>query len=549
MRLRDESGQGSIEYAGALALIAIVFGVLAATDVPAKVRGAVGPAVCRMLGTDCGTTAAASTPPAAAKPAGDQPPSPINFDTPFPVLPFPGSYEVACAYGSGCDPGKGVSVGHKAGMTVERSPTTLDDEGCPQTQLGVKGTLELVANAKGETAKAGGTMTGVVGSATGYSVTVPPDQVDRIAAGDRSAPNPVDPRTIRQDESVELSEEFYAGARMEANYRQLQVEMGYEKGRKVSAGVERVSPSTVRISVGDKDFVRDALSLGAGEGPVSVAVARGRELSDGGLRQVDVDISTQAGWKAYQSFLTSGRIPKDGAPGTSGASKSKVVEYKDQTSIKGTFGDHALSRILSESGSTGIETRKADGTVENSFTGHVNDVGVVVVTETKPGGKPTPKQYSLTLENVDPKVIERYESDTGLKLARGPGDTLRFDFKPEDFDQMRSQAFDQVMHSMKQDNPELTEAQVREIMADGGDEFSNPVNSTNDNAFEVATGTDDEILEQLYLGSGPNRDPNLALDGLLDFQNRTIAAQGGERGDLVSEHPEARLPGSVPASC
>ena len=178
----------------------------------------------------------------------------------------------------------------------------------------------------------------------------------------------------------------------------------------------------------------------------------------------------------------------------------------------------------------------------------MNDVGVVVITETPPGGKPTPKQYSLTLENVDPGVIERYESDTGLKLARGPDNTLRFDFKPEDFDQMRSQAFDQVVHDMRRDNPELTEAQVREIMEDG-DEFNNPVNSTQDNAFEVATGSDDEILEQLYLGSGANRDPNQALDSLLDFQNRTIAAQGGERGDLVSEHPEALLPGSVPIDC
>ena len=88
-------------------------------------------------------------------------------------------------------------------------------------------------------------------------------------------PNPVDPRTIRAGESVELSQEFYAGHDLEASYRALQLELGYEEGTRVSAGVSRVDPSTVRIYVGDEDFVRNALSLGVGNDAAGVALAAG----------------------------------------------------------------------------------------------------------------------------------------------------------------------------------------------------------------------------------------------------------------------------------
>ena len=39
-----------------------------------------------------------------------------------------------------------------------------------------------------------------------------------------------------------------------------------------------------------------------------------KDLSDGKLHAVDIDISTEAGWNAYQAFLASGRLPQPGAP-------------------------------------------------------------------------------------------------------------------------------------------------------------------------------------------------------------------------------------------
>jgi Flp pilus assembly pilin Flp len=48
-RMREERGQTAVEYAGILALIAIVFGALFAADIDGKIRETVGPAVSDIL--------------------------------------------------------------------------------------------------------------------------------------------------------------------------------------------------------------------------------------------------------------------------------------------------------------------------------------------------------------------------------------------------------------------------------------------------------------------------------------------------------------------
>ena len=202
---------------------------------------------------------------------------PVDFDLPFPVLPFPGSVSVSCTYSTSspgaCQPsdGPGVSVGTEGELEIERSEYDVDAEAATQT-LSVTASLELQTTVPGETPVASGSLTTFLGEASTYSVTVPPDEAE-IEHGDRPVPNPIDPRTIQAGESVELSQEFYAGHDIEASYRALQLELGYEEGTRVSAGVSRVSPSTVRVYVGDEDFVRNALSVGVGNDAAGVALA------------------------------------------------------------------------------------------------------------------------------------------------------------------------------------------------------------------------------------------------------------------------------------
>ena len=219
---KGQSGQASSEYAGILAVVAIVFLALFATGLAPTVADAASDAVCAIIGDDCETADDGSGDPGGGGPT--EGPAPVDFDLPFPVLPFPGSVSVSCSYSSSspglCQDGPpGVSVGAEGSFEIERSETTLDPEGCPTQTLSVTGRLELQTTASGETPVASGELQNYLGEATTYSVTVPPDAADAIEHGDRSVPNPIDPRTIHAGESVELSQEFYAGNGQKASYR------------------------------------------------------------------------------------------------------------------------------------------------------------------------------------------------------------------------------------------------------------------------------------------------------------------------------------------
>jgi hypothetical protein len=553
--LKGQSGQASSEYAGILAVVALVFVALFASGLAPTVADATSNAVCAIIGKGCDSGADPGDG------SGDdggptEGPSPVDFDLPFPVLPFPGSASVSCSYSSSspglCQDGPpGVSVGAEGTFEIERTDTTLDPEGCPTQTLSVKGKLELQTTASGETPVASGELKNYLGEATSYSVTVPPDAADAIEHGDRSVPNPIDPRTIRAGESVELSQEFYAGNGQKGSYRGLQLELGYDEGKRVSAGVSRVNPNTLRVYVGDEDFVRNALSLGIGTDAAGVALAAGAELSDGKLRSVDIDISTSAGWKAYQHFLRSGRLPGDGAPGTSDPTSSDVFKFTDKTQLEAHLGNLTIGGILAESGANGVETTNADGSVDGSFVAHYNDAGVAVTTHTEPGGEPEPTRYSLLLENVSDSTIDMYEHVTGQPLAHGDDNQVRFDFTPEDFEQIQAQAFDQVKHRLEQNRVDLSDEELRDIMEEypnGGDPYG--INDSFSQAYEIAAAeSPEQVLYNLYLGSGVGRDGDVGLMSLIDFMQATTAARH-DIHDWPKDHPDSLLPGSpVAPSC
>jgi hypothetical protein len=552
--LSEQSGQASGEYAGILAVIAIVFVALFASGLAPTVADAASSAVCAIIGKGCDGGGETGGEPTGGGPT--EGPSPIDFDLPFPVLPFPGSLSVSCSYTSSspglCQDGPpGVSVGAEGSLEIERTDTTLDAEGCPTQTLSVTGRLELQTSVSGETPVASGELESYLGEATTYSVTVPPDAADAIENGDRGVPNPIDPRTIQAGESVELSQEFYAGNGQKGSYRGLQLELGYDEGTRVSAGVSRVDPSTLRVYVGDEDFVRNALSLGIGTDAAGVALAAGAELSDGKLKSIDIDISTSAGWRAYQQFLESGRLPRDGAAGTSDPTSSDVFEFTDKTQLEAHVGNLSIGGVLAESGATGVETTNADGSVDGSFVAHYNDAGVAVTTHTEPGGEPEPTRYSLLLENVSDGTIDLYEHVTGRPLAHGEDNQVRFDFTPEDFEQIQEQAFDQVVHRLEQNRIDIGEDELRDIMEEyphGGDPYG--IDDALDNAYEIAVAENPEqVLYELYLGSGVGRDGDVGLQSLIDFMQATTAARHDLR-DWPHEHPDSLLPGSpVAPSC
>jgi len=96
--LRGQSGQASGEYAGILAVVMIVFVALFASGLAPTVAGAASDAVCTIIGKGCDS----GEDPGGGDGGGgpSEGPSPVDFDLPFPVLPFPGSMSVSCSYTS-----------------------------------------------------------------------------------------------------------------------------------------------------------------------------------------------------------------------------------------------------------------------------------------------------------------------------------------------------------------------------------------------------------------------------------------------------------------
>ena len=87
-----------------------------------------------------------------------------------------------------------------------------------------------------------------------------PDAADAIEAGDRAPRRTRSTRArSRRARAIQLNEDYYPGIKAKATYRELQVEMGYDEGTRVSSGVKRIDARTVRVMVGDEDFVKQAL--------------------------------------------------------------------------------------------------------------------------------------------------------------------------------------------------------------------------------------------------------------------------------------------------
>lgn len=449
--VRGVRGQTAAETLGALLIVSVIIAAMATTDAGAKIARESKRIVCQIGGGDCPAT------PEEPQPGGDPPPfeleGPPIVDRALPVLPFPGSVTVSCTVDKRqpetCVPKgqPGVSVQASGEIKIERSETRLDLEGCPFQTLSVQGTMKLIANAEAKNARASGKLQGYLGQATKYAVTVTPENAEAIESGDRRPPNPLDPRTLNQGESIQLSEEYFAGVKAAGTYRHIQLEMGYDRGTRVSAGVRRIDDTTVRVMIGDEDFVRQALKLGVSLGDASVSIGNSKDLSDGKLEAIDLDISTEAGWNAYQAFIDSGELPNPGAPGTSAPTRSQTVRYTDSTEFSAKLGGLSIGVPGSSSEGRWTETENLiDGTTQ--YTAHVryNDTSFAIVrTENADGDPVGAPRYSLMLHGVHDSYIPGLYERTGAEPPEGdPPSDVRIDFTEADLNELQDLALSRI---------------------------------------------------------------------------------------------------------
>ncbi len=559
--LSDERGGNSFVQSLILVAILALAGVSAYRALGGSVNdktACAGEAIATMgpLGPCADPAAAGGSPgPAPDAPAAGPETGPaLNDAGELIALPFPGSVSVSCTATSGRQEqtcggpeGAGVTVDATGTVSIERSETKLDvTGGCPKQDLSVSTRLQVGLNAQAEGTRVGGALSVFTGTTSKFSVSVSPDAADAIADGDRPPPNPVNPRTILPGESVELSEEFFEGHNLTATYRQLQVEMGFEEGRRLSSGVQRVDPSTVRVVVGDADFVRQALSLGVSLGDFGVALGGSRELSEGTVRTVDIDISTAEGWAAYQEFLASGRLPPPDAPGTRDPTTIDSLNVSGSTSAEVNAGPISIGGVLSDSEGTITEVHHADGTVERITGVRFNDVGAMIT-----DGTDGSTSYSLLIEGADGSIIEAFEHFTGQELSSFGGNNVRFDFTESDLRAIRSQAVDQLVQESQDSGTDLSRDEIERRLREDPDRLGDSgLNDSLSRVFEIAAArTPEQTLIELYYLGGSDGHGTTALQNLLEFTLATARARHGDR-DVPADHRDSVLPGrSVVPDC
>ena len=156
--MRGERGQTAAENLGVLLVVSVIIAALATTDAGAKIATEGERLVCVIAAVSC----AAAPGDRAGDMEGSEFEGPPLTGRTIPVLPFPGSVTVACTSDSGqpetCMPKgqPGVSVQATGEIKVERTPTRLDENGCPYQTLSIETTLKLGANAEAKGAKVGG---------------------------------------------------------------------------------------------------------------------------------------------------------------------------------------------------------------------------------------------------------------------------------------------------------------------------------------------------------------------------------------------------------
>ena len=184
--------------------------------------------------------------------------------------------------------------------------------------------------------------------------------------------------------------------------------------------------------VGDEDFVKQALKLGIKVGDFSASLGNTKELSDGKLHSIDIDISTEAGWNAYQRFVTTGKLPEPGSAATKEPTKAETVRYTDTTELEAKLGGLTLGGRGSSSEGRWISARTSRPARRPTRpTPATTTPSLTYSFEEDANGDPTgTPRYSLMLHDVHdsyiPMLYDRMgrEAAAGRRPAEGPPDRL-----------------------------------------------------------------------------------------------------------------------------
>jgi hypothetical protein len=242
-----------------------------------------------------------------------------------------------------------------------------------------------------------------------------------------------------------MGKESYKGKKGAVAYREIQVEMGFKEGHKVSSAVQRVDADHVRLTVGDSNLVEN--NVGVSAGPTSFKW--GQTFDDGRARSIDLDISTPAGRAAYGRFIETGHLPQAGDRGASNPTTSVSTTDTSNGQAALDLGAFGLSAGGQSVGYQNVETTHADGTKERNVFIRKGDNVMSTHYDLDGAGNIKGQSWALHLQDVKPDFINGLRGQTGRSGKVDGRRDVSLTFGPNDTKALQDAALDQLLASQK----------------------------------------------------------------------------------------------------
>lgn len=214
-----------------------------------------------------------------------------------------------------------------------------------------------------------GSYTSFEGARLSYEAVVTPEQGSRLAEGQLEAmPNPLDPLNMPPGTSILMRGQSLEGTAFELNYKAFTIGGTHTELSGLGFGVTRGEGSIVEVYSGPVETVQNSAFLGLGrQDSLAIGIGSETKMESRQMQIARIDLSTPEGQAAYQTFISTGRVPEWSPPGVQQSGTTEVFSHEYARFIGLRVGGFEIGGADDANGAI-TRTTWADGTVEYSNT-------------------------------------------------------------------------------------------------------------------------------------------------------------------------------------
>lgn len=289
------------------------------------------------------------------------------------------------------------------------------------------------------------------GARLSYQAVVTPENGARIAGGDlTAAPNPFDPLAMPEGSAVLIRGQALEGSSLDVGYKLLRIGSTHTELEGLGFGVRRTAGSTVEVVAGPVSTVENDLFVGLGyRGWISAGISAQHSTESQSLRVATIDLSTQEGRDAYQTFLTTGQVPDWQPPGVPRSGTREVFESQQQAYAGLNVGSASIGIAGPGSDLLVAETRWQDGSVEQTTTYQLGNATSEVSFPRDGAGQPVLDQttWRLVVADTHPALagyLAAADTDPAAQVHFDGEQHVQYTFTTDELMALRQQARDSL---------------------------------------------------------------------------------------------------------